>query len=71
MLLQLHNVPFDVQPPEVDTLDGASAADGAGNEEGARALPKCPIPIQKDTPTGLVDTICKNDVEKNHAGLCR
>lgn len=39
--------------------------------DGAKAITKCPIPIQKETPTGLVDTICKNDVPVNHAGMCR
>lgn len=39
--------------------------------DGAKAITKCPIPIQKETPTGLVDTICKNDVPLNHAGMCR
>ncbi|CAH0557576.1 unnamed protein product [Brassicogethes aeneus] len=32
---------------------------------------KCPIPLQKETPSGLVDTICNGDVEKAQAGLCR
>lgn len=52
----------------MSTIDGVTAS---VDEEGAKAMMKCPIPIQKETPTGLVDTICKDDVEKNHAGLCR
>lgn len=58
----MHDIKFNVRPE--DALDGADA-DGAG------ALPKCPIPIQKETPTGLVDTICQNDVDKDQAGMCR
>lgn len=32
---------------------------------------KCPIPIQKETPDGFVDTVCNSSIEQNHAGLCR
>lgn len=32
---------------------------------------RCPMPIQKETPGGLVDTRCNNDVPDHHAGLCR
>lgn len=41
--------------------------------DGAKSIltMKCPVPIQKETPTGLVDTICKNDVPVDHAGMCR
>lgn len=37
----------------------------------ARARKLCPMPIQKETPTGLVDTVCNGDVNDNSAGLCR
>lgn len=37
----------------------------------ARARKLCPMPIQKETPTGLVDTVCNGDVNNNSAGLCR
>lgn len=37
----------------------------------ARARKLCPMPIQKETPTGLVDTVCNGDVNDNNAGLCR
>lgn len=29
------------------------------------------MPIQRETPTGLVDTVCNGDVDDNSAGLCR
>lgn len=60
--LKLHEIPFNNQP---------SDAAPAESDEGAKAVLKCPMPIQKETPTGLVDTVCKNDVPNNHAGLCR
>lgn len=59
----MHNIPFNNQPIDVVTADM--------DEEGAKAVLKCPIPIQKETPTGLVDSVCKNDVPNHHAGLCR
>lgn len=55
-LLQLHDIAFDVKAVE--------SAENAANT-------KCPVAIQKETPTGLVDTICEKDVEKDHAGMCR
>lgn len=58
----MHNVEFKTAPDDDQTEDSA---------DGAKAITKCPIPIQKETPTGLVDTICKNDVPVNHAGMCR
>lgn len=59
----MHNVPFNNKPSDASVV--------GDDQEGAKAVLKCPIPIQKETPTGLVDTICKNDVPNNHAGLCR
>lgn len=41
------------------------------NEDGARSKALCPMPIQKETPTGLTDTVCNGDVEEHQAGLCR
>ena len=32
---------------------------------------RCKVQLQKETPTGLVDAICGNDVPDGHAGLCR
>ncbi|KAK0182045.1 hypothetical protein PV327_000216 [Microctonus hyperodae] len=32
---------------------------------------KCKVQLQKETPTGVIDTICNVDVIENHAGLCR
>lgn len=37
----------------------------------ARARQLCPMPIQKETPAGLVDTVCQGDIDVNHPGLCR
>lgn len=30
----------------------------------------CPIELQLETKTGIVDTICKEPIETKHAGLC-
>lgn len=41
-------------------------------EENASAIiTKCPVPLQKETPAGLVDTKCNNEVVTGNAGLCR
>ena len=32
---------------------------------------KCKVQLQKETPTGVVDTICNSDVVLDSAGLCR
>lgn len=64
-LFQIHNIPFNTQPTEPNGTEENT------DEDGAKAVLKCPISIQKETPTGLVDTICQNDVAINNAGLCR
>ncbi|XP_030754545.1 uncharacterized protein LOC115881269 isoform X2 [Sitophilus oryzae] len=40
-------------------------------EDNASAVLKCPVPLQKEAPTGLIDTVCNNDVLQGQAGLCR
>lgn len=62
--LQENNIPYDTVP----TVDGI---EDAVQEDGAKAELKCTVPIQKETPTGLVDTICQTEVPDKHAGLCR
>ncbi|XP_011868564.1 PREDICTED: uncharacterized protein LOC105562381 [Vollenhovia emeryi] len=32
---------------------------------------RCKVQLQKETPTGVVDTVCNSDVVEGHAGLCR
>lgn len=32
---------------------------------------RCPIPLQRETPTGLVDGICGSEAPPKHAGLCK
>ncbi|KAL5281668.1 RNF31 family protein [Megaselia abdita] len=59
-LLKINGISFDVRSQEE-----------IPNGEGAKAIAKCPIPLQKETPNGLVDTICNGDVPDLHAGLCR
>lgn len=58
----MHKIPYDTEPVEALKFR---------TEEGAKAVLKCPIPLQKETPTGLVDTICNGDVLDGYAGLCR
>lgn len=52
----MYNIPFSTEPD-------------ATNEGTNSKL--CQVPIQKETPSGLVDTVCKGDIEENNAGLCR
>nr|XP_034825686.1 E3 ubiquitin-protein ligase lubel isoform X2 [Maniola hyperantus] len=40
-------------------------------EEAEGATGRCPIQLQRETPTGLVDTVCGSEVQKNQAGLCK
>lgn len=40
-------------------------------EAGAGTQQKCPIPLQKETPSGLEDTICNGEVNYGNAGLCK
>lgn len=61
-LLQMNNVPFSTNP-----IEGKTPSEW----EGAIAKILCPMPIQKETPNGLVDTICNGDVVEQQAGLCR
>ncbi|XP_058819364.1 E3 ubiquitin-protein ligase lubel isoform X8 [Topomyia yanbarensis] len=61
-LLTMHNVTFDTEPSELLKREfRQSELDSM----------KCPIPLQKETPAGLMDTVCNNDVPEAHAGLCR
>ncbi|VEN50944.1 unnamed protein product [Callosobruchus maculatus] len=41
------------------------------SEENASAVLKCSVPLQRETPSGLIDTICNSDVNPGQAGLCR
>ncbi|CAG9771886.1 unnamed protein product [Ceutorhynchus assimilis] len=40
-------------------------------EENVGAIKKCPVALQRETPSGLIDTICSNEVNPGQAGLCR
>ncbi|KAH8402533.1 hypothetical protein KR222_008244 [Zaprionus bogoriensis] len=62
-LLKEHQVHFDTEPAQLPDESSSSAK--------ARALARCPIPLQKETPQGLVDTVCNSDVPDKHAGMCR
>uniref|UniRef100_A0A182JSC7 Uncharacterized protein n=1 Tax=Anopheles christyi TaxID=43041 RepID=A0A182JSC7_9DIPT len=61
-LLLMNNVPFDTEPSEQMKQDLAN---------GESTIMKCPLPLQKETPAGLMDMICSADVPVKHAGLCR
>lgn len=39
--------------------------------EAAEGTTRCPVQLQRETPTGLVDTTCGNEVPPNYAGLCK
>lgn len=56
--LQDNNVKFDIDAP-------------ADKEDNAVARVKCTVQLQKETPAGLLDTICNNEVTAGQAGLCR
>uniref|UniRef100_T1PN93 IBR domain protein n=1 Tax=Musca domestica TaxID=7370 RepID=T1PN93_MUSDO len=64
ILLKNNGVSFEVDP--IETQD-----DGNVPGSSQKQAPLCPIPIQKETPNGLVDTKCNSDVPDKHAGMCR
>ncbi|XP_023248282.1 uncharacterized protein LOC106642482 [Copidosoma floridanum] len=39
--------------------------------EGPHGPRRCKVQLQKETPAGVVDAVCSNDVPEGHAGLCR
>lgn len=58
----MHNIPFETLPSEtLQMLD----------DDNVKNNRKCPIQLQKETPTGLVDTICNDEVQDGNAGLCK
>ncbi|XP_055592329.1 E3 ubiquitin-protein ligase lubel isoform X8 [Uranotaenia lowii] len=61
-LLTMHSVTFDTEPSEIFKRELLA-------NEGS--MMKCPIPLQKETPAGLMDTICNGEVPEGYAGLCR
>ncbi|SPP85699.1 uncharacterized protein LOC117587520 isoform X2 [Drosophila guanche] len=62
-LLKEQKVTFDTEPVQVqDELSSSTTA---------RAMARCPVPLQKETPQGLVDTVCNTEVPDKHAGMCR
>ncbi|XP_041448175.1 E3 ubiquitin-protein ligase lubel isoform X2 [Drosophila obscura] len=62
-LLKEQKVQFDTEPVQVQDELSSSIT--------ARAMARCPIPLQKETPQGLVDTVCNTEVPDKHAGMCR
>ncbi|XP_016977834.1 E3 ubiquitin-protein ligase lubel isoform X3 [Drosophila rhopaloa] len=62
-LLKEQKVKFDTEPIQ--------SQDESSSSSKARAQARCPIPLQKETPQGLVDTVCNTEVPDKHAGMCR
>uniref|UniRef100_A0A336LKL8 CSON011442 protein n=1 Tax=Culicoides sonorensis TaxID=179676 RepID=A0A336LKL8_CULSO len=61
-LLKMHKIPFETEPSAaLKMIDHVKIKNGR----------KCPIQLQKETPTGLVDTICNEEVHEGNAGLCK
>ncbi|XP_044752367.1 E3 ubiquitin-protein ligase lubel isoform X2 [Coccinella septempunctata] len=56
-LLKDHKVAFDTE--------------SKSNREDASSRLKCCIPLQRETPNGLIDTVCSNEVLAGQAGLCK
>lgn len=57
---KINNITFDIEP-----------AIPIAQTDGAKSIIRCPVQLQKETPTGLADTVCNGDVADKHAGLCR
>lgn len=58
----MNKINFDTEP-----MDGVIPTDS----DGAKAKILCPMPIQKETPNGMIDTVCNGDIADHQAGLCR
>ncbi|KDR18370.1 RING finger protein 31 [Zootermopsis nevadensis] len=59
-LLKEHNISFDTElPPNLKT-----------QEQNGEKL-KCLVQLQRETPAGVIDTVCKEDIAEGQAGLCR
>jgi hypothetical protein len=57
---QEHNISFDTElPPNLKI-----------QEENGEKL-KCLVQLQRETPAGMIDTVCKEDTAEGQAGLCR
>ena len=67
ILLKNNGVTYEVDPIDVT---GESSKDDEPSTSKKKEL-LCSIAIQKETPTGLVDTRCNADVPDKHAGMCR
>ncbi|XP_018783775.1 PREDICTED: uncharacterized protein LOC108965672 isoform X4 [Bactrocera latifrons] len=65
MLLKQNNIQYDEDPTE---LPGNYVEETSTS---ATKVSRCPIPLQKETPTGMVDTVCSGEVPDKHAGMCR
>ncbi|XP_020716948.1 uncharacterized protein LOC101461890 isoform X6 [Ceratitis capitata] len=65
MLLKQNNIPYDEDPIELPNTNEEIASTSKPK------VARCPIPLQKETPTGLVDAVCNSEVPDRHAGLCR
>ncbi|XP_025266217.1 uncharacterized protein LOC105255397 isoform X3 [Camponotus floridanus] len=59
----------DKEPAQLQQLLKENGIDY--DTEGPIGERKCKVQLQKETPTGVVDTICNSDVVEDHAGLCR
>lgn len=62
---------FNLHFPQINSIDFDTEAPPPSNEGGAKAIVKCLVQLQKETPSGLVDAVCNNEVPDGHAGLCR
>ncbi|XP_050445693.1 E3 ubiquitin-protein ligase lubel isoform X3 [Cataglyphis hispanica] len=59
----------DKEPAQLQQLLRENGIDY--DTEGPVGERKCKVQLQKETPTGVVDTVCNSDVIEGHAGLCR
>jgi E3 ubiquitin-protein ligase RNF31 len=58
--VQENNISFDTElPPNLKA-----------QEQNGEQL-KCLVQLQRETPAGMIDTVCKEDTAEGQAGLCR
>lgn len=61
----------DKEPEELQHLLRENNVQFDTETTASEEKPKCLVQLQKETPAGLTDAVCNNEVIRGYAGLCR
>ncbi|KAJ8672719.1 hypothetical protein QAD02_003979 [Eretmocerus hayati] len=56
---------------EFNASNGGSSPPSGQQQQQQQLQRRCRVQLQKETPAGVIDATCNNDVPDGHAGLCR